>query len=350
MKKKERIIFLDLLRVTAIFCVMMIHALTSQFDEAEVAGVNWNILNIYDSLCRFCVPVLVMISGVFFLDAKREYSIQKLLKQNVLRLVTAYFFWAFSYAFFDAFLDYKTISAQFIKSVIQNTFTGKYHLWFVSMMIGLYLFVPILRKIAESETLVRYFILLSFLFCYVGNFIILIPEIGETAKIVLDKMSVTMAGGYTGYFFAGYYFYHFKIDKKTEHLIYALGAVSVCTTIAATYFLSKKAGALDSSFYNYLFVTTCFYAWAVFLFFKNKMSKIKFSEKMQAVIARLSELSFGMYLVHIFINAVCKKIGFTTTLFTPVLSVLIITAVVFAASFLISVVLWRIPFARKYLM
>ena len=95
MEKKERIIQFDLLRVVAIFAMMMLHVAASQFDSVAVGSNEWFWFNFYDSIVRFCVPVLVMISGIFFLDPKRTYSIEKLLKKNVFRLVTAYFFWAF---------------------------------------------------------------------------------------------------------------------------------------------------------------------------------------------------------------------------------------------------------------
>lgn len=350
MEKKERIICFDLLRVVAIFAMMMLHVAASQFDSVPVESTEWFWFNFYDSIVRFCVPVLVMISGIFFLDPERDYTMEKLLKKNVWRLVTAYFFWAFCYAFVDAFLEYKAFHMEFVQSLVKNTFTGRYHLWFVYMMIGLYLLVPILRKIAENEKLIKYFIVLSFLFCYVGNMISTFPVIGETAGIVLGKMSITMVGGYVGYFFAGYYFYHFELSKKQKNVIYGLGIVSVIATIVGTLVLSRQAGMADRTLYNYLFPTTCLSSWAVFLFFKDQISKIHFSEHVGKGIVKLSELSFGMYLVHDFVNVGCKKIGFTTVAFPAVVSVPVIACVVFGVSFLITWVMSKIPFAKRYLM
>ena len=77
MEKKERIIQFDLLRVVAIFAMMMLHVAASQFDSVAVGSSEWFWFNFYDSIVRFCVPVLVMISGIFFLDPKRTYSIEK---------------------------------------------------------------------------------------------------------------------------------------------------------------------------------------------------------------------------------------------------------------------------------
>ena len=309
MEKKERIIQFDLLRVVAIFAMMMLHVAASQFDSVAVGSSEWFWFNFYDSIVRFCVPVLVMISGIFFLDPKRTYSIEKLLKKNVFRLVTAYFFWAFCYALVDAFLEYRTFHMEFVQSLV-----------------------------------------MSFLFCYVGNMLSILPVIGETVGTVLGKMSITMVGGYVGYFFAGYYFYHFGISRKFKNVIYGLGIVSVLFTMAGTLVLSRTAGMADRTLYNYLFPTTCFASWAVFLFFKEEISGIRFSAHAAKWILKLSELSFGMYLVHDFVNVGCKKIGFTTVAFPAVMSVPVIACVVFLISFLITLVLSKIPFAKKYLM
>ena len=77
MEKKERIIQFDLLRVVAIFAMMMLHVAASQFDSVAVGSSEWFWFNFYDSIVRFCVPVLVMISGIFFLDPKRTYSTEE---------------------------------------------------------------------------------------------------------------------------------------------------------------------------------------------------------------------------------------------------------------------------------
>ena len=60
MEKKERIICFDLLRVVAIFAMMMLHVAASQFDSVPVESTEWFWFNFYDSIVRFCVPVLVL--------------------------------------------------------------------------------------------------------------------------------------------------------------------------------------------------------------------------------------------------------------------------------------------------
>ncbi|MBO5068966.1 MAG: acyltransferase family protein [Roseburia sp.] len=344
-----RIVWLDLLRVICIFFMMMLHVAASQFDMVEVSSGEWQVFNFYDGLVRFCVPEFVMISGVFFLNPKKEYTIEKLLKNNILRIVTAYFFWAFCYAASSAFLEYKNMGGAFWRDTLSNTISGWYHLWFLNMIVGIYLVVPFLRKIAADRKLLEYFILLSVVFGCVGELVCIIPGVGEILGAARDKMSLFLILGYTGYFMAGYYFYTYEIPAKCRRLIYLLGVLSTAVTIGGTVILSRQAGYGEQTFYNYLFPNICFAAWAVFLFFKEHIAKIAFSEKWGGRIGTLAELSFGMYLMHQFVNTALRLLGITTTSFAPVLAVPVLTCVVFAVSFAVIFVISKIPFVRKYL-
>lgn len=349
-KDEGRIIWLDLLRVISIFCMMMLHVCASQFDSLDVHSYEWQVLNIYDSMVRFCVPVFVMISGVFFLNPKREYPLEKLFKNHIRRMVTAYCFWSFCYAVAVSFADCRAIDASFWKSVVRETITGRYHLWFLNMIVGIYLVVPFLRRIAEDKKLLEYYILLSFLVECVSGLVAAVPVASETIGTAIDKMSFFMVLGYTGYFMAGYYFYTYEIPKRSRNGIYLLGILSVIVTMVGTGLLSVREGIANRVLYNYLFVTTWFAAMAVFLFFRNTVSKVKFSQKSQKMIMKLAELSFGMYLVHDFVNIALKLIGVTPTMFQPLLAVPLQAAVVFFASFVIIWIMSKIPFAKKYLM
>lgn len=348
--KSARITYLDLLRVISIFCMMILHVCASQFDSLDVHSYEWQVLNLYDSMVRFCVPIFVMISGVFFLNPDREYPLEKLFKNNIRRMVTAYAFWAFCYAVGVTFADCRAINASFWKSVLRETIVGRYHLWFLNMIVGIYLVIPFLRKIAEDKKLLEYYIMLSFLTLSVKELVAAIPVAAETIGVTISKMSLSMVLGYTGYFMAGYYFYTYEISKRRRNRIYLLGILSVLVIIVGTSWLSGRKGTADLVLYNYLFVTTWFAAMAIFLFFRNTVSKVKFSQKSRKVITKLAELSFGMYLVHDFVNIALKLIGVTPTMFQPLLAVPLQAAVVFSVSFVIIWIMSKIPFAKKYLM
>jgi surface polysaccharide O-acyltransferase-like enzyme len=348
--KAHRIIWLDLLRVIAVFCMMVLHVCASQFDELTVTSSSWQTLNMYDSIVRSCVPVFVMISGVFFLDPDRDYPLGKLFKNHILRIVTAYIFWSFCYAVLVSYNDLRSFGAPFIVSVVENTITGRYHLWFLNMIVAIYLVVPFLRVIARDRKLLRYYIILAFAVTSVCGILTNLPIAGALLDTVLEKSSLYMVAGYTGYFMAGYYIFTCENVKKYKHFLYAAAIIAVMVTIAGTSALSVHDGSANRLLYNYLYPTTALEAVGIFTFFKEEVGKCKFAGKVGNVIVRLSEMSFGMYLVHDFVNIALKLIRITTTSFATVAAVPVMAILVFAISAVIISVLRLIPVARKYIM
>ena len=72
MKKNNYVFYLDFLRVLSMFAVIILHVAAQNFEKVTIGSFAWNVFNITDSLVRWSVPILIMISGVFFLDKASE--------------------------------------------------------------------------------------------------------------------------------------------------------------------------------------------------------------------------------------------------------------------------------------
>lgn len=70
--KKERVFYLDLMRIIAIFNVIILHTAAYFWAEQPIKSYNFNVMTMYDSLVRFCVPLFVMISGILWLNPKKK--------------------------------------------------------------------------------------------------------------------------------------------------------------------------------------------------------------------------------------------------------------------------------------
>ena len=174
--KKERIVYFDYLRVFATVAVVILHAAAQNWYFADPSGLDWNILNFYDSIVRWGVPAFIMISGALFLS--RDISIKALYSKNILRMFVSFFVWAAFYAFSNSLIEFAFggVFSFSTKDVILNTLTGNYHMWFIPMIIGLYMSVPILKEILKSKSTTKYFIVLSFIFAFV------VPQITYMSK------------------------------------------------------------------------------------------------------------------------------------------------------------------------
>ena len=76
---KNRIYYLDILRVIACLFVILIHS-SAQYVIENVGSLNFWTGNIIDGLSRVAVPIFVMISGALLLDKNYNYTEKKLIK------------------------------------------------------------------------------------------------------------------------------------------------------------------------------------------------------------------------------------------------------------------------------
>lgn len=345
---KERVIYLDILRVLAILFVMLLHISAEKWFTTDVNSYEWGVMNIYNSLTRWSVPVFVMISGYLFLS--RDISIEQLYKKNILKMVIIFIVWSLGYALFF-YNPVKNGMSEFIKAFTK----GHYHMWFIYMIIGLYMIVPFLKKISEDEKMTEYFITLAFIFAFVipeivGVMKIYAPNIGEWTETVINQMHLKMVLGYSGYYLLGYYLGKRNIDKKGSAVIYILGVIGIVATALLSVSVSRQTQAPNSMFYDYLTVNVVLEAVAVFILIKNIVHSEKIAEKDKNIIANLSKFSLGAYLIHPFVIAVIgRALGLTSITFNPALSIPLITLMTVVFSFSASALLNQIPIIKKYL-
>ncbi len=130
-----------------------------------------------------------------------------------------------------------------------------FHLWFFYTLIGLYLFVPIMRRFyqASSRTEKLFFIITWFVVASIIPTIHGLIEDGQCGwlnpGILVDYYSLQYFGGYMGYMLLG----AFLADRENS-VRQGIGmyiAASVGTTLL-TYFISRKLGAPCEFFYLYL--------------------------------------------------------------------------------------------------
>lgn len=354
-KTNDRILYFDFLRVFATLAVMVLHVGAQNWNGTSVPSFEWQTFNVFHSITRFGVPIFVMISGALFLNKRELYTITvgggiyKLYKHNILRIVTAFIFWSAVYAL-PALLHGSSF-----KVVCKRIITGYYHMWFLFMIVGLYMIVPFVKKIVESPVLTKYFLALALVFTFI------IPQARDIASVfhkdltvelvnsVISKMNLSFIGGYTCYFILGHCLHTIELSKKARCIIYALSTLGFASTVLGCSFISIYNNKPNQILCGNFTLNVMLQGVGVFVFFKNLIDTLKISERMQAIIARLSKYSFGAYLVHALIIEVLNKIGLNTMSFNPVLSVISISAIVFVISFVVSYVCNHIPVLNKYI-
>ncbi len=350
---KQRVLYLDVLRIAAIFCVVVIHTCTVPWNTMSPNDLDWQIINVFDSSVRWCVPVFVMISGALFLDPACAIRPRRLFTHNILRVVTAFLFWSTAYAglsFVLGLLQGAPITMQAVGSLIHDIITGHYHLWFLFTIAGLYLITPLLRPIAANKRLTEYFLVLSFSLFLIPKLLVQIPALTRTVIDIQLDMDLSFIGGYTFFFLLGDYLHRHGVSDRLRHIIYVLGAVSVVVTVIGTAVWSINLQVPVNLLYNYLMPNTSLTAAAVFLFVKQHKNHIPTSEQASAVITRMSSLTFGIFLCHDFFNITLAKFGISAVSITPLLGVPLISIAVFVGATVVAWGISKIPVISRYIM
>lgn len=342
----NRILYFDILRVVAILGVIILHVASSNWYDTDVSSFEWLVFNIEDSIVRWCVPIFVMISGALFL--KEDISIRKLYSKYILRIVTAFIVWSIIYALVE--LPHGASLVWFCHVLI----SGHYHMWFLYMIAGLYIIVPFIRCIVKSQSLTKYFLILSLIFSFIiPQFINLLayisPEISLSLDSIVGKMHFHFVLGYAGYFVLGYYLNEFDIPRTIRRIIYLLGIIGFVATAYGTLLISLHINAPNGDMYEYCTLNVLFEALAVFVFFKYNTNICEANTTLTDTIFALSKYSFGVYLVHPLIIETLKKFGIDTLMCNPIISTMLIIFVVCCVSFAISWVCNHIPVLKKYI-
>lgn len=342
----SRTVYFDFLRIIAIFAVVVLHVSAKNFYGAKADTLEWQAFNFYDSIVRWGVPVFVMISGALFLNG--EHTIGKLYKKNVLRIIVAFVFWSMLYALNNMIHHHSGW-----KATLKQFLAGEGHMWFLFMIVGLYIIVPLVKPIVQSMELTKYFLLLSLIFTFaIPQAIKLVslkyPGAGSFVNVVWNKVSFHFTLGYVGYFVLGYYLSKTELSRKVKRIIYFLSACGCFATIIGSSAISVSQQKPNAILYDDLGVNVMLEALGVFVFVKDRFAGKDVSGKAVRILGLLAKYSFGAYLVHILVLNELKRIfGLDTLSFSPVFSVPVISVIVLVISFVISAVLNHIPLLKK---
>lgn len=184
-REKRRIVWVDCARWLAMFLVVMCHACDPFNCSPEAIKdpdfVRWGA--IWGSMLRPCVPLFVMISGALLLPV-REESLGAFYKKRIPRVLIPLLIWSALYTLFPWFSGLITASAESAKALTTTFFpysgfmndgngptasladalknlaavpltfnSFSVHMWYVYMLVGLYLYLPIFSAWVEKVSL-----------------------------------------------------------------------------------------------------------------------------------------------------------------------------------------------------
>ena len=342
--KDNNILWVDLIRIVASFSVVMLHcAAPLLYKYNSIPAVDWWAGNIYDSAVRASVPLFFLISGYLLLG--KQEPLLAFVQKRINKILVPFIVWSVFYVFWAYYLDHSgSISLDRFYSLIISP--SYYHLWFFYAIIGLYLFIPILRILVQyaPQEILCYFVILWF-------FAVSAIPFFETTTRAASAIDLNMISGYVGYLVIGYFLGNAQLN--TRHFILAVlsGVVCLVITIAGTFYLTlRNNGELNGYLYGYLSPNVIVLAVSSFIILKYSSEKIITSTSQKIIVTRLSSASFGIYLIHPVILFIINVgwLGFALSAFTgdALYSVPLTAILTFGLSFLAVFFLQKIPLVR----
>ena len=350
---KSRNFTIDILRILACFLIVLAHASSGGMETLSVSGVEWKYTHILNSIGHTGTVLFLFISGSLLLSEEYKFSPKRFYTHNFLRLLVAYCVWVILYHLIGL-LDRGQYSWPYVKDMIINVIKGEagYHFWYVPMLLGIYLILPMLRAICRAEKgVVNYFVIL-FLIVQVLFTTIKVFEFPYKYLVVslLDRIPFTLVNHYVGYFVMGYWLTDF-LKKAAPSCNRWRGGVLVISGLVVSLlgdmYLTHQEG-YNSYFFNSLFsVTMCICAVGVFMLLGAV--EVKCTPKTERILLRLSQLTFGVYMIHPLVLTWLTKLSFIAEL-PVVIGYPLRTVLVFAVSLSVVWLLSWMPGVREWVL
>ena len=310
--QKHKRLYANYIRAIAAFAVVQMHSVGGylfQFNPALSFDTQWWTANVYYSLLRWATPFFIMLSGMLMLNPSRDETTAEFLRKRVSRVLIPFSFWAVVYLLYEYraniyFWEAPDWTAVWKKIFYEDVY---YHLWFIPMITGMYLLTPVFRIWIKNaqRTDIEYFLVLAF-------------SITALQHFVPNLFIVKYIGwlGYIGFYVLGYYLATYPITWKKW--IYPVALVTPALTALGTYWLTRQAGAYDNRIFVYFSPNVVLLSFALFVFLRDfdwPAFAVRYP-RLNRVINRCAELSYGVYFIHVLILEVLKN-GYIANLHVP---------------------------------
>ena len=311
---------LDILRIWGCILVIISHLVCLVVFDTSYA--QWRVANYIYVARNCCVPLFFMLSGILLLN--RDYSTYKSLIMSSLKFVIFYIAGA---TVFYMIRNSQNLSTRSIMTSIASGIQNPSHFWYLAELVGVYLFVPILRKIVSEKRLCKYYLTLW------GVYFILLHNVEVWFEIsnndflsvvanVLSSFHAKEFYTYAGYLVLGYYLFYIY-DRYIKWYVWGVLLVGsiVFPALINEWYVSITQTSIPTIWeynsFSALIQTSCYIIIA-----KQYLSRIKTSEFMSKSLTEISEATFGIYLIHpIFTEAFFEMMISSNLLFTvPVLA------------------------------
>ena len=325
---RKHVVWLDVVRLVAMFTVVCCHSADpfnfypgeppANIDEIKFWGAA------YGAFLRPCVPLFVMITGALLLPVRGEIS--AFYKKRISRVFWPFLIWSVIYNLFPWFtgllglnpeiiLDFfpysgeeaarqsLNVSLGYIAKMPLNFSLLDVHMWYIYLLIGLYLYLPIFSAWVEkvSEKAKLWFLVawgITGLLPYYYQFVS--PYIWGGCAWNSFNMLYYFAG-FNGYLLLGHYLRNHDWSwSKTLSVCIPMFLAGYMVTFFGFRHMTALPQCTDEMlelFFTYCSLNVVMMTIPVFMLCKRANFR---SERIKKALANLTLCGFGVYMIHYF--------------------------------------------------
>ena len=280
-EKKNRLDYLDYLRVIACFSVIFVHVSAIGIVSFESGSIYHKIIIFLNRLFKYTTPVFLFLSGItsFYSYRIKEYNYLDFLKRRLKTVVVPFFVWSVIYYIL---LIYSGAYSFNLLSFLKNLILGNmsYHLYFIPILLQMYFLSGII----------------NFAFKKANSNIVLF------SALIINILSIEMSFMFSDRIFLKYIFFYvlgvyftketlnfLKFSKKYYRLVFLVFLLS--TFFYSVFYYLSRYNLMD-------------YVWIVFsisgIIFLFELS-VRLERKynvLNSKVRKLSKSTYYIYLIH----------------------------------------------------
>ena len=307
----------DLLRIISAAAVVIIHINLAYYSLGFYTPL-WFLHIIFDNYTRFCVPCFLMISGAFILNNSKNTDFKYFYKKVFFKTVLPFLLIAAFYFVFD--ICAALARGRDVVDVLKTYIIGReYNLWFMYFLVGIYALVPLVIRMKEK----------------LGSRIFAVLTVFWTAASVVlmnlfkskPSYSPLMIFSYMSFFLLGALLYG-KLSNISHPSVLLIAAL-LFFSIKFVFRVLRIPLPIDNAVY--FFPPTIIASVLIFLFFG--------AIDVKKPLKKEADKTYYIYLFHTFLYTHVLAVTGTVIIINPVFTVIILSAAVFAVSY-IAAAIW----------
>ncbi len=327
--EKQRNVNMDFLRIFAVFSVISVHFfLNSGFYGIAISSKSSYFLVLIRTFFMICVPLFLILSG-FLMNKK---TLCKRYYRGIIKILVVYVFASIAcLAFKILYLGQELSFWDCIKGIFD--YSAAPYSWYVNMYIGLFLIIPFLNLIYNGLKTKKQKQILIFTFIFITS----VPTISEAyVKLFPSWWGAVYP---ITYYFIGAYINEFGVKIKKR---YNLVILLLCVVLFGTYnFFRSFGGKFEwGSYCTWNGFENLIDSVLVFIFINN-LNFEKLGKRAKKVLAKVSNLTLGIYLVSYIFDSMFYKIlnSHEPDIEKRILYYIIIVPAVFICSLILSYII-----------